>query len=351
MRKKGIILVLTVMLGAIVAIAADVAFEVFVPEVIIEREYIPETDDVYKSVQDPMYTLLKNAYGDGEALWDATKKYADFKAADKPTKEELLAIYSSMEKTNDIYAVIKVYKFWEKTNDGIDVYTGIMNRYSTELAKSEYWFEDVYNELTNNKHGVLDEQDVQEYIEDGVRVEDISVANVLSRRGIYTITKILDLRKDNRSWAYITAEIFPEYEYSSAHDEISGIDVLDAQYLEKRTDSSMSYYFDIAVKEGTLETERQKYFSKATADVKKVLMSENLWDYSEEEKQNIEIRRQGVLRTAEANGIPPETFAMLEATGESEMDILNASLIVKEKGVTAEQAVNEVKTQEGAVER
>ena len=197
----------------------------------------------------------------------------------------------------------------------------------------------------------MDVEDINSYLEEGILAEDISSANVLSRRGIYTIDEILKQRIKGKNWAQIAEKLYDDYEYSDNHSEISGIDVINAAYLTKRTDKSMTDYFDIASAEGSLAIERQKYYAAETAGIKDKLIAANLWDYSEEEKRNMEIKRQGLLQTAQANGISPEEFAELEAKGISEMDILNASLAVKDKGLTLEQAVAELSPQEGVVEQ
>lgn len=46
--------------------------------------------------------------------------------------------------------------------------------------------------MTNNVHGVLESEEINNYLSLGVTVSDIQNANILSRKGVYSIKQILD---------------------------------------------------------------------------------------------------------------------------------------------------------------
>ena len=101
--------------------------------------------------------------------------------------------------------ILSICDFWLDTNYDIDLIGDIY------LLRDKYfgssWIEDAFNEVTENRHGVLNQSDISDYIDRGVSTLDIKTANVLSRKGVYTIQEILNMRIDGISWDEILSEI------------------------------------------------------------------------------------------------------------------------------------------------
>ncbi|MGN0178867.1 MAG: hypothetical protein ACI4DY_05415 [Monoglobaceae bacterium] len=101
--------------------------------------------------------------------------------------------------------VMDLCYFWLDTNEDIsivgDMY-GLRSRY-----RGGTWIENAFNKVTGDKCGVLTEEDVEQYLSEGITVQDIMTANKLCRRGVMTIQEILEMRKDNKTFAEISAVI------------------------------------------------------------------------------------------------------------------------------------------------
>ena len=63
------------------------------------------------------------------------------------------------------------------------------------------------NAVTKNVHGVLNQEGVNIYFAAGLSIDDISAANILSRKGVYTITEILDKVVAGDAWENIISDI------------------------------------------------------------------------------------------------------------------------------------------------
>lgn len=81
--------------------------------------------------------------------------------------------------------------FWLDTCEDISIIEQIYNKKS-EYEGGKFWVENAYNDVTEYIHGELSVDDVNHYLEAGAAAVDIQNANVLSRRGVYTIQQILD---------------------------------------------------------------------------------------------------------------------------------------------------------------
>ena len=81
--------------------------------------------------------------------------------------------------------------FWLDTCEDISIIEQIYNKKS-EYEGGKFWVENAYNDVTEYIHGELSVDDVNHYLEAGAAAVDIQNANILSRRGVYTIQQILD---------------------------------------------------------------------------------------------------------------------------------------------------------------
>lgn len=87
--------------------------------------------------------------------------------------------------------IMEAAYFWLDTCEDISIIEQIYNKKS-EYEGGKFWVENAYNDVTEYIHGELSVDDVNHYLEVGAAAVDIQNANVLSRRGVYTIQQILD---------------------------------------------------------------------------------------------------------------------------------------------------------------
>ena len=136
---------------------------------------------------------------------DIIYNYEYLKEAYKLNDEQLDYIADLIISGYDAMDVIEICYFWLDTNEDIEIVGEIYAIKDQFIGKS--WIENAFNSVANDKCGVLDEEDVENYLKEGITIEDINVANKLCRKGVYTIQDILQMRKNGRTFAEIAAEV------------------------------------------------------------------------------------------------------------------------------------------------
>lgn len=109
---------------------------------------------------------------------------------------------------NGYYAtdVIDAVYFWLDTPDDISIVEKMC--ILKDERKGSIWTEDAYNIATDDKCGVLTEDDANKYMGMGLTPNEILIANKLCRKGKMTIYEILDKLSSGESLYNITAEIY-----------------------------------------------------------------------------------------------------------------------------------------------
>lgn len=128
--------------------------------------------------------------------------WAAFLAEYEFTEEQLKAFDTLLADGITPYTIIDTYEFWLTTNEDFSLVTQIAAQEDSYIG--EHWIENVFNEITNYKTGVLELEDIEQYLEQGLTIGDISAANVLCRKGIMTIQDILEARLAGANWATLT---------------------------------------------------------------------------------------------------------------------------------------------------
>ncbi|MBR5152040.1 MAG: hypothetical protein IKW60_00725 [Clostridia bacterium] len=104
--------------------------------------------------------------------------------------------------------IMDICYFWMDTNEDISIIEEIYLH--KEGSSAVTWIERAFNDVTNDKCGVLTGEDVEAYLENGLTLEDIALANKLCRRGSMTIQEILEKKRNGFSFAEITTEVHGE---------------------------------------------------------------------------------------------------------------------------------------------
>lgn len=130
--------------------------------------------------------------------------YILFMLKHSPSADEISQINSILKSGTTIHTLSQIYDFYLTTNDDFSIIAKIAALEDQFWGK--HWIESAYNRITENSHGVLDKDDVEQYAEVLER-EDMEYANLLCRKGVYTIHELLDKRVNGESWDSITDEV------------------------------------------------------------------------------------------------------------------------------------------------
>ena len=154
---------------------------------------------------DPMFELILAIYDDVSEREKAIDIYASSKMLNKMTSSEVKYLFNLVTKNGDLVRTIEIFDFWKTTAESIEIIEQIYEK--TPETAPKFWVENAYNIATNNKNGVLNKEQVMEYLEKGLTESDILYANSLSRLNVHKIEEILDKKLNNKDWIDITNEI------------------------------------------------------------------------------------------------------------------------------------------------
>lgn len=208
MKKKIVAIVASL---AVLGTAATV-FANYVFETQEMQQYEENTKFQVRELNENEDTRIKNmseyikANNDNcQLINDLIYDYAYVVQIYNKSTDEMNYIDSLIYGGADIEDIINIYKFWLTTNESIGIVGEIYN-IKNEIS-DKFWIEEAFNQLTENKHGVLNSGQIKEYTNKGLGLPDIKTANILSRKGVYTINEILELKLKDMSWDEILCNI------------------------------------------------------------------------------------------------------------------------------------------------
>lgn len=157
------------------------------------------------TAENKVFEKINKSGKEQSAVYDDIFAYKFFKKYYKPSQIELAYIDELIVKGADTKTIIDIFAFWRTTSEDIAIIGSIYDKSGS--INAPFWIEELFNQLTDNRHGVLDAAAIDEYISKGLTEQDISAANVLSRRGVYTISQILDKLVLGEQWADIAVYV------------------------------------------------------------------------------------------------------------------------------------------------
>lgn len=188
----------------------------------------------------------------------------------------------------DPMTVMDICYFWQDTNEEISIIEQI---YEYKYLRGMTWIENAFNCVTNDKCGVLTEEDVENYAKQGVTLDDISAANKLCRKGVLTIQEILEQHQAGKTFAEIAAyvngislEQLPvqaiapaavqtvsdanagEIKQEASEEPIPLEDVILAGQLSTITQKPLADYYEMALEDQNLEeiaAEQERAFCRS----------------------------------------------------------------------------------------
>lgn len=138
-----------------------------------------------------MVEILKTNISDTASIADILSSYLYLRDIYELNNEQLEYIAGLIINGADPNNILDIAYFWVDTCEDITIIEQIYNK-KGDYEGGRFWIENAYNNVTNNVHGVLESEEINNYLSLGVTVSDIQNANILSRKGVYSIKQILD---------------------------------------------------------------------------------------------------------------------------------------------------------------
>lgn len=261
MKSKKALVLTTIVILLLICTAAAASLGVFEPEQ--QSEFTASEQAVaeisYSSVMAQNMKDNASAISDVAAGYDmdalsyedyiSIESYITFMLKHSLTADEISAVNALVANGTTMQTIEQIYDFYLTTNDDFSVVTQIANL--EEEFWGNHWIENAYNHITNNSHGVLDSDDVKSYLET-FSADEISYANVMSRKGVYTIQEILNKVQGGSSWDDITSEIYSsvlttEKLSGSALERTNAAIAMKSANIEYSSDPMLAYEFAQAV--------------------------------------------------------------------------------------------------------
>ena len=127
-----------------------------------------------------MASVLRGSMGNVE-MSDVLTSYMYLGEVYSLTEEQLDYIASLIITGANPVDVMDIAYFWVNTCEDVSI-IGQIYDLKGMYEGSRFWIENAYNKATGCVHGELDTEGVEYYLSAGLTVEDISTANVLSRK-------------------------------------------------------------------------------------------------------------------------------------------------------------------------
>lgn len=232
----------------------------------------------------------------------------------------------------NIKDVIEIYEFWLTTNESVEIIGQIYNK--KDEITDRYWIEEAYNQITEHKHGVLNADEVSEYINKGLQITDIHTANKLCRKGVYTIQEILDRLISGDTWDEIVSDIEnSDLKSAKVNDSAK---ILAASDMSLKTNSLISNYIinDYALE--SLDAKVEEIDSKTEDEVYTTLTALGVLNDPLTSNDNNAALVQDIKNIISKNGVSETELEQLLNDGYMLMDILNASEVSKSENISVE---------------
>lgn len=143
---------------------------------------------------------------DNEAKRNNISSYISFMASHSFTDNQISVINNVLDGGTTVQSLEQVYEFWLTTDEPFSIIQDICELESKYL--NLYWYEDAFNEITENSHGVMELKDIKEYNQKGITNDVIMCANVLSRKKGQNIYNILDSVAEGKTIEKIACDIY-----------------------------------------------------------------------------------------------------------------------------------------------
>ena len=153
------------------------------------------------------------------------------------TDTEISNVYELMKGNYDLRKIAEIFLFTLDTENPRD-FIFIKEIYDTsELLKNDTdnWMETAYNYLTENRNGVIELGEISYYVTNGITIDEMRIANLMSRKGKKPIKQILDEKINGKEWPNITKDIYENISINSFKETKELVDIYNCITLSEIT--------------------------------------------------------------------------------------------------------------------
>lgn len=206
----------------------------------IINEEVNEKSDEYTD----LIELLQNQGMDDDKLQYTMEQFFEMTLLYPINDEELMTIKELVKDGADLSKIIDIYTFLQNSNASLK-YIKDMYYYGKNIDfYGRYWIEDAFNYCSGQKEYELSMEEVQKYINEGMSIEDIRVANIISRSEVKNIRELLEEKQSGKIWGEIIAETYTDINVSAVKSTEDGGAILECIRLSKISDEPINEVYN-----------------------------------------------------------------------------------------------------------
>lgn len=180
-------------------------------------------------------------------------QYADWVKVYQPTQAQQDEISRMIAGGADVDVLMDICRFWEDTNEPFSLVAELYAQCPEaelleEFTDNMLWITGAYDHLRGKEDEALTVEDIMAYQEQGVTLEDVRIADRMSRSGA-DIRDVLERKIAGETWQQL---ILPDYEQTAPLAEAtqplqpSGNDLLDSVILSRKSGRPVSEFLEMA---------------------------------------------------------------------------------------------------------
>lgn len=160
--------------------------------------------------QRDMETILRNNGLYEDEVRKNMTKYLETIALYQVPQEHINLFLDRAEQGQDLDKLLDIYRFLFTYHQDYSLMDTMYQDGKKTNYKNGHWLEEAFNEATNYQGGVLNEAEIQAYLDQGLTLNDVHTANIFCFKGVKPIKAILDERLSGKSWYEIAVTVYPE---------------------------------------------------------------------------------------------------------------------------------------------
>ena len=275
------------------AVSEDIAVDEQYYDVPVENGFDITSDpvvmtEIQADLQAPALITALKEKKIAEMDFETLQELARFEETYNLSDAEKACFVSWINNGKDVRLLIYIYEFWLTTEEDIsiieDVYDMFVDGYDPEMrlpSDKDLWFEGLFNFLSGNRYGKLTTAVTEEYMDKGLSLEDIKMAERMSRTGRMNVGEILEKKSAGTKWCDIAAEVnnIPELHNRS---ELNVDELQDILTLIKITGKSATEILKESKNSSAAEL-LENHYKKGSMRAQAKLIANGLWQYDSPE--------------------------------------------------------------------
>lgn len=186
------------------------------------KEQTPMVDEEVKDrlnkniIDNSMLEILQNQKLDEDEIQLAMEAYARLIVTFSPIDEDIDFIKGLIQKGYDLRKICNLYTFLADGDIDLQLLQLIYDEGKSIDFEGESWIEDAFDTVT----GRNDDVSIQSYLNKNLTLQEINIANAISRRGKLTKKEILDKRVEGIEWIDIFMTVYDDLNIDRATFEV-----------------------------------------------------------------------------------------------------------------------------------